>query len=85
MFYVLNANYKLVILDEINIAIKLGYISVKQVLDGIKKRPSLTHVVLTGRSANKELINDADLVTEMNLLRHPFKEQGVKAQKGIEF
>ncbi len=85
MFYLLNANYKLVILDEINIAIKLGYISVKQVLNGIKKRPSLTHVVLTGRSANKELINDADLVTEMNLLRHPFKEQGVKAQKGIEF
>ena len=55
------------------------------VLKGIKERPPLTHVVLTGRGANKDLINNADLVTEMNLLHHPFKEQGVKAQKGIEF
>jgi len=78
-------SYKLVILDEINIAIKLKYIPLEDVLKGIKERPPLTHVVLTGRDAKKELIENADLVTEMNLLRHPFKEQGVKAQAGIEY
>ncbi len=77
--------YKLVILDEINIAIKLGYIPLENVLEGIKARPELTHVVLTGRDAKKELIEMADLVTEMKLLHHPFKEQGIKAQKGIEY
>ncbi len=78
-------SYKLVILDEINIAIKLKYIPLDYVLKGIKERPRLTHVVLTGREAKKELIENADLVTEMNLLRHPFKEQGIKAQRGIEY
>ncbi len=83
--YLSSSNYKLVILDEINIAIKLGYLSVNEVLVGIKKRPNLSHVVLTGRGAKDELINTADLVTEMNLIKHPSKEQGVKAQEGIEF
>ena len=73
------------ILDEINIAIKLGYLSIKDVLNGIKKRPPLTHVVLTGRNADKQLLENADLATEMSLLHHPFREQGVKAQEGIEF
>ena len=77
--------YKLVILDEINIAIKLGYLSVNEVIKGIRGRPDLTHVVLTGRGAKDELIEIADLVTEMNLIKHPFKEQGIKAQKGVEF
>ncbi len=80
-----NKSYKLVILDEINIAIKLKYIPLDYVLKGIKERPPLTHVVLTGRDAKKELIDNADLVTEMNLLRHPFKEKGIKAQAGIEY
>ncbi len=83
--YLLDSNYKLVILDEINIAIKLGYLSFHEVINQITKRPPLTHVVLTGRSASKEIIEKADLVTEMNLVKHPFKEKGVKAQKGIEF
>tara|TARA_B100001250_G_scaffold413070_1_gene446009 strand:+ start:2279 stop:2971 length:693 start_codon:yes stop_codon:yes gene_type:complete len=83
--YLESNDYKLVILDEINLVIKLGYISFKDVLSGLRKRPSLTHVVLTGRDANKELIEKADLVTEMNLIHHPFREQGVKAQIGIEF
>tara|TARA_B100000700_G_scaffold327917_1_gene444024 strand:+ start:3338 stop:4030 length:693 start_codon:yes stop_codon:yes gene_type:complete len=83
--YLSNEEYKLVILDEINIAIKLDYISWEIVYKGIKSRPPLTHVVLTGRDAKEELIASADLVTEMNLIHHPFKEQGVKAQKGIEF
>ncbi|KGG16435.1 MULTISPECIES: cob(I)yrinic acid a,c-diamide adenosyltransferase [unclassified Prochlorococcus] len=85
LLYLLNPDYKLVILDEINIAIKLGYLSLSEVINGIKRRPPLTHVVLTGRGAKAELIENADLVTEMNLLKHPFREQGVKAQKGIEF
>ncbi len=84
-FYLDQEEYKLVILDEINFAINLGYLSIKEVIDSIKKRPSLTHVVLTGRNAKKELIDVADLVTEMKLIHHPFKEQGVKAQEGIEF
>ncbi len=83
--YLSDPNQKLVILDEINIAIKLGYLSVEEVKNGINKRPPLTHVVLTGRNAKKELIQISDLVTEMNLIKHPFREQGVKAQKGIEF
>ena len=83
--YLQSKNYKLVILDEINVAIKLGYIQLNDVLNGVSARPSLCHVVLTGRNAPKELINEADLVTEMKLIRHPFKEQGIKAQAGIEF
>ncbi|AAP99568.1 MULTISPECIES: cob(I)yrinic acid a,c-diamide adenosyltransferase [Prochlorococcus] len=85
LLYLCSRSHKLVILDEINIAIKLGYLSLNEVIEGIKKRPALTHVVLTGRSAKEELIQQADLVTEMNLLKHPFREKGVKAQKGIEF
>ncbi|WP_320664147.1 cob(I)yrinic acid a,c-diamide adenosyltransferase [Prochlorococcus sp. MIT 1223] len=83
--YLKSKSHKLVILDEINIAIKLGYISSEEVLSGIKNRPYLNHVVLTGRGATKDLIDAADLVTEMTLLHHPFKEQGVKAQEGIEY
>ena len=60
-------------------------LSLNEVIEGIKKRPALTHVVLTGRSAKEELIQQADLVTEMKLIKHPFKEQGIKAQKCIEF
>ena len=78
-------NFKLVILDEINVVLKLGYLDIASVLKGLSKRPELTHVVLTGRGAPKELINHADLVTEMKLIKHPFQEQGVKAQEGIEF
>ncbi len=83
--YLKSNQNKLVILDEINVAIKLGYLSIDQVLNGLLMRPALTHVVLTGRGASKELIERADLVTEMTLIHHPFKEQGVKAQPGIEF
>ncbi len=85
LIYLRSKNHKLVILDEINVAIKLGYLSIDKVISGLLERPLLTHVVLTGRGATKELIKHADLVTEMNIVRHPFKEQGVKAQAGIEF
>jgi len=83
--YLANKQYKLVILDEINVAIKLGYLTIEEVLNGLSRRPPLTHTVLTGRGAPKELIKKSDIVTEMTLIHHPFREQGVKAQVGIEF
>ncbi len=83
--YIKDSNFKLIILDEIIVAIKLGYINEDEVINGINLRPELTHVVLTGRGASKKLIASADLVTEMKLIHHPFREQGVKAQEGIEY
>jgi len=83
--YITSKDFKLVILDELNIALKLGYISTEEVINGLSKKPINNHIVITGRGATKELITIADLVTEMNLIHHPFKEQGIKAQEGIEF
>ena len=85
LIYLKSQDHKLVILDEVNIAIKLGYLELTKVLEGLSYRPPLTHVALTGRGAPKELIEHADLVTQMSLVKHPFKSQGVKAQAGIEF
>ena len=85
LLYLVSADRKLVVLDEVNVALKLGYLELEQVLEGLALRPPLTHVALTGRGAPAGLLERADLVTEMKLLRHPFREQGVKAQAGIEF
>ncbi len=74
----------LVVLDELNIALKYGYLELDTVLADIESRPLLQHVVVTGRGAPPELIEAADTVTEMSLVKHAFKS-GVKAQKGIEF
>lgn len=83
--FILNPDYKLVLLDEINIALKLDYLNLDDVLNTLAEKPEDTHVILTGRGAKQELIDMADLVTEMKLIKHPFKEQGIKAQAGIEF
>ena len=83
--FILNPEYKLVLLDEINVALKLGYLDVETILTGLAQKPTDSHVILTGRGAPAELISKADLVTEMTLVKHPFREQGVKAQPGIEF
>ncbi len=83
--YLADADYRLVLLDEVNIALKKGYLSLEQVLTGIDRRPPQTHVVLTGRNAPDALIERADLVTEMNLVKHPLKLQHIRAQAGIEF
>lgn len=83
--YILNPEYRLVLLDEVNIALKLGYLDVATVLDGLAQKPADSHVILTGRGAPDKLIAIADLVTEMSLIKHPFREQGIKAQPGIEF
>jgi cob(I)alamin adenosyltransferase len=77
--------YRLVLLDEVNIALKLGYLDVDTVLAGLAEKPEDSHVILTGRGAPAALIERADLATEMTLLKHPFKEQGIKAQAGLEF
>ncbi|NEO27943.1 MAG: cob(I)yrinic acid a,c-diamide adenosyltransferase [Kamptonema sp. SIO4C4] len=83
--YIRNPDYRLTLLDEVNVALKLGYLSVEQVLAGLQEKPPLSHVILTGRGAPAELIEMADLVTEMTLVKHPFREQKIKAQAGIEF
>ncbi len=75
----------MVLLDEINIALRYDYIEINDVVAFlVDEKPEMTHVVLTGRNAKEELIEIADLVTEMELVKHPFRS-GVKAQIGVEF
>jgi len=84
--YIENESYKLIILDEINIATKLGYLDSEEIITFLKSLNNRkNHIVLTGRGASESIIKYADLVTEMKLIRHPFKEQGIKAQKCVEF
>lgn len=73
-----------VVLDELNIALRYDYLDIAEVVEGLKARPPEKHVCITGRNARPELIEAADLVTEMTLVKHPF-EQGFKAQRGIDF
>lgn len=76
---------RMVLLDEINIALRYDYLDVAEVVAFLRdEKPPLTHVVLTGRNAKDELIEIADLVTEMTLVKHPFRA-GIKAQPGVEF
>ncbi|HUY87857.1 MAG TPA: cob(I)yrinic acid a,c-diamide adenosyltransferase [Pirellulales bacterium] len=74
----------LVVLDEINYAIDYGYLPLDEVLEALRARPPHVHVILTGRNAKPELIELADLVTEMREIKHPYKK-GIKAQRGIEW
>ncbi len=77
--------YKFVLLDEINIALRNDYLDIDEVVDFLlTEKPDMTHVCLTGRNAKPELIEAADLVTEMTLVKHPFRD-GIKAQKGVEY
>ena len=76
---------RMVLLDEINIALRYDYLPVAEVVAFLNaEKPAMTHVVLTGRNAREELIEIADLVTEMTLVKHPFRS-GIKGQKGVEF
>lgn len=82
---ILDPTIRLVMLDEINIALRYDYLDVEEVLKFLhEEKPPLTHVVLTGRNAKDALIEAADLVTEMTLIKHPFRS-GVKGQPGVEF
>lgn len=75
----------MVLLDEINIAIRYDYVPIAEVVEFlVEEKPEMTHVVLTGRNAHVDLIEIADLVTEMELVKHPFRS-GIKAQIGVEF
>jgi cob(I)alamin adenosyltransferase len=77
-------SYDMVLLDELNIVLRYDYLPLEEVLGALRAKPEDTHVIVTGRNAKEELIEIADLVTEMVEIKHPFRS-GVKAQKGIEF
>jgi cob(I)alamin adenosyltransferase len=79
-----NPRYDLILLDELNIVLRYDYLVLQDVVDFLVARPPDLHVVVTGRNAKQALIDAADLVTEMTMVKHPFRS-GVKAQKGIEF
>ncbi len=75
---------ELLLLDELNIALRYNYLQVEQVLAALKKKPEMMHIVITGRNARQELIDASDLTTEMQEVKHPFRS-GIRAQSGIEF
>lgn len=82
---ILDPAIRFVLLDEINIALRYDYLDIAEVVAFLRDhKPPMTHVCLTGRNAKEELIDLADLVTEMTLVKHPFRS-GIKAQKGVEF
>src|SRR5207244_2525760 len=76
--------YRLVLLDELNIVLRYGYLPVEEIVAALTAKPRDLHIVVTGRNAPPELVAAADLVTEMTLVKHPFRT-GVQAQRGIEF
>ena len=78
-------SYDMVLADELNIVLRYDYLPLDEVLAAIAAKPADTHFIATGRNAPEALIEAADLVTVMELAKHPFREQGVKAQPGIEF
>ena len=82
--YMRNPEYAMVVLDELNIAVQHEYIDAAQVLAAVRDRPVMQHVVITGRGAKPEMLEAADLVSEMKMVKHPFRK-GIKAQKGVEF
>ncbi len=82
--WIAEGDFDMVVLDELNIALRYDYIAVADVLDTLAAKPDDLHVVVTGRNAPEALIEAADLVTEMTMVKHPFRA-GVKAQAGVEF
>jgi cob(I)alamin adenosyltransferase len=82
--FIADPSYKMVLCDELNIALRYDYLPIDEVVTVLRNRPDDKHVIVTGRNARDEIMAIADLVTEMTLIKHPFKA-GVKAQEGIEF
>ncbi|MBI0074688.1 cob(I)yrinic acid a,c-diamide adenosyltransferase [Commensalibacter sp. M0357] len=82
--YLNREDISLVVLDELNIALRYNYLDPDQIIRDLQQRPKMQHVVITGRNAPQKLIDVADMVTEMKLIKHPFNA-GIKAQKGIEY
>lgn len=81
---IMDPEWRMVVCDELNIALRYDYLPLDEVLEVLRNKPEDTHVVITGRNAPDGLIEAADLVTEMELIKHPFRS-GVKAQAGVEF
>jgi cob(I)alamin adenosyltransferase len=81
---VADSEHQMVVLDELNIVLRYDYLDTTEVVAVLKARPPMKHVVVTGRNAKDEIVDAADLVTDMTQIKHPFRS-GVKAQKGIEF
>jgi cob(I)alamin adenosyltransferase len=81
---IMDPEWRMVVCDELNIALRYDYLPLEEVLEVLRNKPEDTHVIITGRNAPDALIEFADLATEMELLKHPFRS-GVKAQAGIEF
>ena len=81
---IMDEEHQLVLLDELNIVLRYDYLDIADILAVLRDKPAMKHVVITGRNAKEELIEFADLVTEMEAVKHPFRA-GVKAQRGIEF
>jgi len=77
--------YRMVILDELNIVLKYAYLDLEETLAVFRRRREMLHVVVTGRHAPERLIEEADLVSDIRPVKHPYKEQGIKAQPGVEF
>jgi cob(I)alamin adenosyltransferase len=75
---------EMVLCDELNIVLRYDYLPIEEVIDVLRQKPTMTHVVITGRNARPELVELADLVTEMEMIKHPFRS-GVKAQRGVEY
>ena len=82
---ILEGDEDIIVLDEFTYAMHYGWVPVEDVVETLKARPAPLHVIITGRYAPQELIDCADLVTEMKMIKHPYREQGIRAQRGIEF
>ena len=82
---ILKGEEDIIVLDEFTYTMHYGWVPVDEVVDTLRRRPDTLHVIITGRYAPQELIDAADLVTEMRLVKHPYDDQGIKAQRGIEF
>lgn len=82
---ILSDEYDVIIMDEFTYPLHYGWIPVEDVIDALKRKPEMLHIIITGRYAPQELVDFADLVTEMREIKHPYREQGIKAQPGLEF
>ena len=81
---IMDDEHDMVLCDELNIVLRYDYLPVEEIVEVLKNKPEMKHVIITGRNAKDELMDFADLVTEMTMIKHPFRD-GVKAQVGIEF
>ncbi len=81
---IMDDEHQMVLCDELNIVLRYDYLPIEEIIEVLKNKPEMKHVIITGRNAKEELIDFADLVTDMTMIKHPFRG-GVKAQVGIEF